>query len=122
MKGPIFVTVDALDGVGKTTLMGRLADRIHGIAMDTPGPALRSLRQEVLDGLAALIPPPDVAVLLTLDESERVGRLLARGEVTAADRETLDPAFRDRVLCELRSRTDGAVERVVAALLAYRSA
>lgn len=167
MNRPIFVTVDALDGVGKTTLVGGLAAHLGGVAMDTPGPTLRGLRQGVLDGLgpdqlarcvfylstviaegrkaralvgagttvvmdrywpstaayarargveedlehlAALLPRPDVSVLLTLDEEERIRRLIGRGDVTAADRETLNSAFRDRVVRDLRAMTDIEVD------------
>jgi dTMP kinase len=167
MSRPLFVTVDALDGVGKTTLVSRLAVHLGGVAMDTPGPSLRALRQGVLDGLgpdqlarcvfylstviaeghkarslvasgisvvmdrywpstaayarargvaedlhrlADLVPRADVSVMLTLDEDERVRRLVGRGKVTAADRETLNPTFRDRVLRDLRATTDVVVD------------
>lgn len=167
MNRAIFVTVDALDGVGKTTLVSWLAARLGGVPMDTPGSALRAMRQDILDGLGsdqlarcvfylstviaeghraqtlvgqgtsvvmdrywpstaayarargveedldaleALLPRPDVSVMLTLDEDERIRRLIGRGDVTAADRETLNPAFRDRVVRDLRAMTDIEVD------------
>lgn len=184
MSRPLFVTLDALDGVGKTTLVRNLAKRLGAHAMDTPGLELRKLREQILEGLgpdqlarcvfyastviaqggraraladrggtvvmdrywpstlayarargvdaslddlARLVPRPDVAILLTVDEEERKRRLDARAGSTAADRETLAPAFRERVLRELRSLTtvevditgadeDEAVERVIRAL------
>ncbi len=167
MNRAIFVTVDALDGVGKTTLVSRLAAHLDGTSMDTPGPTLRKVRQVVLDGLGpdqlsrcvfylstviaegrraqtlvsrgtsvvmdrywpstlayarargvhenldgltALLPRPDVSVMLTLDEAERIRRLLGRGDITPADRETLEPAFRDRVVRDLTAMTDIEVD------------
>ncbi len=156
---PRFIVLEALDGVGKTTIAQGLAAALDAVAMNTPGDALRVLSGEVLAGLGphqtarclfyagsvlargaearaivdggrsvvmdrywlstvayarargvsadlsgieALVPPPDVTLLLTLDEGERRRRLATRG-LTAADRETLDPAFRERVLAELRA-------------------
>lgn len=154
---PAFIVLEALDGVGKTTLAEGLAARLGGITMNTPGDALRGVSSEILDGLGpnqearclfyassvlargreardlveaggivvmdrywlstvsyarargveadldqveALVPPPDVTVLLTLDEDERQRRMLARG-YTAADRETLDAGFRACVMAEM---------------------
>jgi dTMP kinase len=167
MSRPIFVTIDALDGVGKTTLVSRLAAHFGGVPMDTPGPALRAVREVVLEGLGqdqlarcvfylstviaeghraralvgcgtsvvmdrywpstlayarargvgedldavvALLPRPDVSVMLTLDEEVRIRRLAGRGDVTAADRETLHPAFRDSVMRCLKATTDLEVD------------
>jgi hypothetical protein len=45
-----------------------------------------------------------LTLLLTVDEEERCRRLEARG-ATAVDRETMDRAFRDAALAEMR-RTD----------------
>ncbi len=157
---PVFIALEALDGVGKTTLARSLAARIGGVAMNTPGDGLREVSGAVLQGLGphqdarclfyaasvlargaearrmvaggtsvimdrywlstisyarargvtesfaeveALVPAPDLTVLLVVDEAERSSRLQARG-LTAADRETLDRAFRDRVLGEMVSR------------------
>jgi len=162
-----FITIDALDGVGKTTLVARLAERLGGHALDTPGALLRPLRESVLDALGPCqvarcvfyastviaqgtlarrladagqpvvmdrywpstlayarargvhatfsdieraVPPPDLAILLTLDEPERVARLKGRGLVTDADAETLDPVFRACVERELRRLTTIAVD------------
>jgi dTMP kinase len=57
---------------------------------------------EDFGGVEALVPAPDLTVLLVVDEAERHTRLQARG-LTAADRETLDTVFRDRVLGEMVS-------------------
>jgi dTMP kinase len=46
-----FVTLDALDGVGKATLVMGVARRLGGVAMDTPGPQLRALAPQVLAAL-----------------------------------------------------------------------
>ena len=185
MIGAPFITVDALDGVGKTTLVKDLARRLGGQGMDTPGALLRPMREDVLSalgpaeearflfyaatviaegtraravtstgipvvmdrywpstvayarargvhmplsGLIQAIPQPDVAVMLTLEESTRVDRLHGRGPVSTADAETLSPVFRRVVQQHLRRLTtvevsmDGAdlaeaVERVYAAIL-----
>jgi len=50
MRGQ-FVVVEALDGVGKTTLVRNVAERLGWLAMDTPGPAIRPIREQVLAGL-----------------------------------------------------------------------
>lgn len=159
MNKPKFIVLEALDGVGKTTLVHLVAERLGGLAMDTPGPVLRATAPAVLDALGehqtaralfyaasvlaagaranevvregqtvvmdrywlstlsyarargvtvdltcieGTVPPPDMTVLVTLDEEERQRRLLARG-CTTADRETMDERFRERVLSEMRS-------------------
>jgi dTMP kinase len=60
----------------------------------------RGLATDLTD-LEAKIPRPDLTLLLTLDEDERVRRLVGRGDATAADIETLDTAFRRTVLAEM---------------------
>lgn len=62
------------------------------------------------DALLPALPRPDVSVLLTLDEDERVRRLGARGEMSLADRQSLDPVFRGVVMGELRARCDLEVD------------
>lgn len=164
MTRALFVALEALDGVGKTTLAVDLADRLRGVAMDTPGAGLRPLRNDVLTALGPnqtsrclfyaasvlaeghraraiadggssvvmdrywlsticyarargvdldvaaieqMVPAPDVTVLVTLDEPERQRRLYERG-YTDADRETLVPTFRERVLAEMMSNDRAA--------------
>lgn len=46
------VAIEGLDGVGKSTIMNRLAERFSGHAMSTPGPALRSGRPAILEAFA----------------------------------------------------------------------
>ena len=46
---------------------------------------------------------PDLTILLILDEEERLQRLSKRG-MSPADKETLEPSFRAKVLKEMRSR------------------
>lgn len=155
-----FIAIEALDGVGKSTLTADLARALGGVAADTPGAGLRNVRQDVLralgdhqearclfyaasvlsegskararadagevvvmdrywlstlsyarargvildlDGVEASVVAPDVTLLIELDEAERVRRLQRRGHLTAADRETLDETFRERVLTEMLS-------------------
>lgn len=62
-----------------------------------------------LEYLSEILPPPDLTVLLLLDESERQRRLHARG-ATAEDMETLDPGFRQSVLDELQARASLVVD------------
>ena len=158
----MFVAVEGLDGVGKTTLVKALAEYHDGEAANTPGPVLREAdasdpsmplatiklqgacstpqafsrkgngrgRSRMgavavfmdrywlstiayarargvsvdLSSLEAIIPVPDITVLLVLDEPERLRRLDSRG-ATDADVETLDNEFRETVLHEMRSRT-----------------
>lgn len=159
MKRGLFVVIEALDGVGKTTLVRDLAVAMGGLALDTPGEQVRPIRGAVLDALGddqvarclfyaatviaqgrrareladrgdivvmdrywgstisyarargvtvdlstigAAAPAPDATVLVTLDETDRVGRLIGRGDMTPADVETLDASFRATVLRHLR--------------------
>lgn len=51
MRGALFIALEALDGVGKTTLAADLAGRLDGIALDTPGPELRLASPSVLSAL-----------------------------------------------------------------------
>lgn len=53
MSAGLFVVLEALDGVGKTTLARDLAQRVGGVSMDTPGPELRVVSPAVLAGLGA---------------------------------------------------------------------
>lgn len=150
---PRFIVLEALDGVGKTTLAHALAAHLGGVGMNTPGDALRPVTPGILAGLGdhqtaralfyassvlaqgrearrlvdagttvvmdrywlstisferargviaslcdveSLVEPPDLTLVLSLDESERQWRLHERG-FSAANRENLDPTFRDRV-------------------------
>lgn len=54
-----------------------------------------------LSRLEASVCPPDVTVVLTLEEAERVRRLRERSTFTSADAETLNPRFRDMVMQEM---------------------
>jgi len=165
-----FIVLEALDGVGKTTLARGLAERLAGVAMNTPGDRLRPVTGDVLAGLGdhqaaralfyassvlargreargmveagttvvmdrywlstiayarargvtadlrcieAMVQPPDLTVVLALDESERQWRLRERG-CTTADRETLTPGFREAVWREFhRSDRRGALRPAV---------
>ncbi|GAB3471852.1 AAA family ATPase [Azotobacter salinestris] len=62
------------------------------------------------DALLPALPRPDVSVLLTLDEDERIRRLGTRGEMSVADIQSLDPVFRGVVMTELRARCDLQVD------------
>lgn len=156
---PLFIVLEALDGVGKTTVARLLAAELDGVPMNTPGDQIRRVSDAVLDGLGEnqaarclfyassviargaearrvvrsgvsvvmdrywlstisyararglrsslrdvedLVVPPDLTVLMVMDEEERQSRLERRG-LTRADLETMDPSFRDRVLSEMRS-------------------
>ena len=155
----MFVVIEGLDAVGKTTLVESLAKYHDGEAANTPGPSLKCQLNEILAALGdnqiaralfysasvfsegqrardaadsgqtvfmdrywlstisyarargvsldlssveAMVPVPDLTVLLALDERERQRRLTQRG-LTDADKETLDPVFRETVLREMRS-------------------
>lgn len=157
----MFVAIEGLDGVGKTTLVNALAEHYKGEAANTPGPLLKWLTAPILDALGdnqtarclfyaatvlsegkrarkaadrgkvvfmdrywlstiayarargvsvdlssleAVVPIPDVTVLLTVEETERRRRLDGRS-VTDADLETLHHEFREAVLREMRCRT-----------------
>lgn len=157
----MFIAIEGLDAVGKTTVTDALAQHLRGEAMNTPGPVLRPLSDRILAALGddqtarclfyaasvlaqgrrargiadrggvvvmdrywmstisyarargvvadlsaveMIVPMPDATLLLTLDEGERVRRLGSRG-ATAADIETLEEAFRNTVMREMRRAT-----------------
>ncbi len=93
-----FIVIEGLDGMGKSTLVNKLAEEFACHAMSTPGPALsNSLTQ------------PDLTILLHLDETERQRRLQTRG-ATLEDMETLDPNFHECVLDEFHVRANLVVD------------
>ena len=47
-----FIAIEGLDGVGKSTLVNKLAELFSGHAMSTPGAALRDIRPTVLEAFA----------------------------------------------------------------------
>jgi len=155
---PMFIVIEALDGVGKTTLVNELAASTGAVGMNTPGNDLRKISVDVFNGLGdhqtarclfyaasvlargkearqlvengrsvimdrywlstiayarargvqhtlkdieSLVPHPDLTVFLTLDEDERIRRMMDRGKPTAADCETLKKEFRDAVYNEI---------------------
>lgn len=163
----LFITIDSLDGIGKTTLVRGLAAHLGGFAMDTPGAPLRELSTPILhafgnsetakclfyaasvlaqgeraralaargeivvmdrywastlayarargvtidlSAIAALVPAPDLSILLTLDEGERVRRLALRGGISPADAETLSVEFRNTVMHHLRQGTNVEID------------
>ena len=62
-----------------------------------------------LDALTPGFAKPDITVLITLDESQRVTRLTQRG-ATAEDIETLCPTFQATVMHVLRALCTLAVD------------
>lgn len=62
-----------------------------------------------LDALTSDFAKPDITVLLTLDEDQRVTRLTQRG-TTTEDIETLCPTFRTFVMQELAARCSVSVD------------
>lgn len=155
----LFIAIEGLDAVGKTTTVAHLAARLMGVGRSTPGPAIKPMSRDILaaigpnqtarcvfygatvlaeggraradadagavvimdrywlstlayarargvaadlSGIEDAVPRPDVTILLTLDEGERVRRLYERGDMTPADAETLAPEFRHAVHAEMR--------------------
>lgn len=87
MMPPLFIVLEALDGVGKTTLARDLAARIDGVYMDTPGPLLRELSPSVLGALG----PNQLARCLfyaasVLVAGESAKRIVQRGKSVVMDR------------------------------------
>ena len=87
MNKPKFIVLEALDGVGKTTLVHLVAERLGGLAMDTPGPALRATAAGVLDALGehqtarALFYAASV-----LAAGERANQVVRAGQTVVMDR------------------------------------
>ncbi len=82
-----FIVLEALDGVGKTTLARDLAAHLGGIALDTPGTDLRAVSTRVLDALGqhqtarALFYAASV-----LSAGERARKLVLEGTTVVMDR------------------------------------
>lgn len=82
-----FVAIEGLDGVGKSTMLKKLAEHFPGHAMSTPGPALHSSRPAILDAFAhdelakALFYAASVS-----SEGRHARRLADRGEWVFMDR------------------------------------
>jgi len=82
-----FVAIEGLDGVGKSTMLNKLAERFSGHAMSTPGPALRSCRPAILEAFAhdelakALFYAASVS-----SEGRHARNLVERGEWVFMDR------------------------------------
>lgn len=85
--GGLFVTVDGLDGTGKSTLVRNLADALGAEAWATPGDALEPYRSGVL---AALGPDPAAAALFyaatVVAQGRRALAAAAEGRVVVMDR------------------------------------
>lgn len=47
-----FIAVEGLDGIGKSTLIERLAKKFSGHAMSTPGEALHDCREVIMRDFA----------------------------------------------------------------------
>ena len=62
-----------------------------------------------LDALTPDFAKPDITLLITLDEDQRMTRLTQRG-ATAEDIETLCPSFRASVMQELAARCSASVD------------
>ena len=62
-----------------------------------------------LDALGSDLIPPDITVLITLDENTRLERLHQRG-MTAEDLETINEPFKQTVMRELEMRSDITVD------------
>lgn len=82
-----FVAIEGLDGVGKSTMLNKLAERFSGHAMSTPGPALRSCRPAILEAFShdelakALFYAASVS-----SEGRHARNLVERGEWVFMDR------------------------------------
>lgn len=162
----MFIVLEGLDGVGKSTLAHGLAHTLGSTLMSTPGGEFAALRGEILhtlhedqlgkalfyaatvsfqgrkavemvarggtvvmdrywastvayartrgvtvdlDALGPAIAKPDITVLITLDEAQRVARLTGRG-ATEEDIETLCPAFKASVMRDLMARCTVSVD------------
>lgn len=157
-----FIVLEALDGVGKTTITKNLSMHYNYKALCTPGAKLKPLQQTILTALGesqtaralfyaatvqaegkkaidlsrsgqsiimdryrastiayakargvslelntilAQAAKPDLTILLSLNEQERIQRLRNR-DCNNEDLETLDNNFRHKVLTELRQHCD----------------
>jgi len=84
---PLFIVLEALDGVGKTTLSHAVAQRLDGVRLDTPGGALREVAGPVL---VALGNSQEARCLFyaasVMAQGQRARRLVAGGQTVVMDR------------------------------------
>jgi len=86
MSAP-FIVLEGLDGVGKTTLAAGLAGHLGGVVLDTPGPELRRLMPEFLEGLRRDVDARVLAYLASgLAQGREACRLADSGTPVVLDR------------------------------------
>jgi dTMP kinase len=96
MPTGVFLSLDGIDGTGKSTQARLLADRLHGLAVpvttcaDPGGTDLGAALRELLLGHRHQIGPRAEALLFMASRAELVDRVirpaLTRGEVVVSDR------------------------------------
>ena len=83
----MFIVIEGLDGVGKSTLAKELARCCGGIAMDTPGTGLRPLESQVLDALGGHQTARCLFYAASvLAAGQKAGQLSESGETVIMDR------------------------------------
>ncbi|WP_346796315.1 AAA family ATPase [Halomonas sp. Bachu 37] len=83
----VFVAIEGLDGVGKTTVVQQLAERFSGHALSTPGRALRDSRKPVLEAFAEDELAKALFYTASVSSQGRLAHSLAeRGEWVFVDR------------------------------------
>lgn len=84
---PIFVVLEGLDGAGKTTCAIELARAIGAVYMTTPSPAVRDLRQSILDSFEGSQQATQLFYLSTVfAASKQVRKALNAGKSVVLDR------------------------------------
>lgn len=84
---PAFIVFEGLDGSGKTTCAGQLAEHIGAAFMTTPSPGVRKFRDDLIEQLASNQEAKQLFYLSTVfAASSEVSALLARGQSVVLDR------------------------------------
>ncbi len=84
---PSFIVLEALDGVGKTTLAKNLAEHHGGTFLTTPGKELQPLRADIIKGLGESQTARALFYAATVQaEGERAAILRQQGKSVVMDR------------------------------------
>lgn len=96
---PLLVVVEGLDGVGKSTVVTRLARHLHAVELRTPARELATMREGILNALAnSPLATTMFYATSVLAASQQAGQMLAQGRTVIMDRYYLSTLVYGEVL------------------------